>query len=77
VARFAGIMHLAQDGVLMGCGQVEGCDEGHGVWCVVFEVIFDLFDMGGRLQHEEVGEIRESLQWCSRQESCTWHKMVF
>jgi hypothetical protein len=45
-------MHLAQDGVLMGCGQVEGCDEGHGVWCVVFEVIFDLFDMSGRLQHE-------------------------
>ena len=44
---------------------------------MVFEVIFDLFDMGGRLQHEEVGEIRERLQWRVLQASCTWHKMVF
>ena len=31
--------------------------------CVVFEVIFDLFDISGRAQHEGVREIRESLQW--------------
>ena len=31
--------------------------------CVVFEMIFDLFDISGRLWCEGVGEIRESLQW--------------
>jgi hypothetical protein len=30
---------------------------------VVFEVIFDLFDISGRPWHEAVGEVRESLQW--------------
>jgi hypothetical protein len=74
VARFSGIMHLAHDIILMGCGQVEGCDEGH---CVVFEVIFDLFDISGRLWHEGVGKMRERLQWRVLQASCTWHKMVF
>ena len=29
---------------------------------VEFEVIFDLFDISGRAQHEGVGEIGESLQ---------------
>ena len=36
--------------------------------CVVFEVIFDLFDISGRLWCEGVGEIRESLQWHVLQE---------
>ncbi len=36
--------------------------------CVVFEVIFDLFDISGRPWHEGVGEIRESLQWHVLQE---------
>ena len=57
MALFEGIMDLAQHVILMGCAQVEGCEEGQ---CVVFEVIFNLFHISGRLQHEGAGEIRES-----------------
>ena len=38
------------------------------VVCVVFEVIFDLFDISGQPWDEAVGEIRESLQWHVLQE---------
>ena len=53
---------------------MEGCDE---VQCVVFEVIFDLFDVSGRLSYEGVGEIRESLSWRFLKEAYTCHKILF
>ena len=44
--------------------------------CVVFEVIFDLFDISGGPQHEGVGEIRESLQWRFLQTIACWAQDV-